>query len=59
MQMGGRMIIPIGPDLYGTGQELVQVDKVSENGGTDDFRMKTLMAVRYVPLVRSVNEQPE
>ena len=50
------MIIPIGPDLYGTGQELCQVDKVAERGGTDDFRMKGLMAVRYVPLMRPVNE---
>lgn len=50
------MIIPVGPDLYGTGQELVQVDRVAETGGMDDFRMKELMPVRFVPLVRPMNE---
>jgi len=52
LKVGGRMIIPVGPE-YGA-QELVQVErKASGNDPTRDYSYKHMMGVRYVPLVKS------
>jgi protein-L-isoaspartate(D-aspartate) O-methyltransferase len=47
---GGRIIIPVNSELWGFGQELLQVDKLEDGTVTK----KSLMAVQYVPLVKGV-----
>ena len=52
LKVGGRMVIPVGPEMGA--QELVQVDRTGE--GEDphrDYTTKHMMGVRYVPLVKS------
>jgi protein-L-isoaspartate(D-aspartate) O-methyltransferase len=48
---GGIMVIPVGPD--GGIQHLYKVERVHNNTDFDeqDFNIKALLAVRYVPLV--------
>ncbi len=46
MQVGGRLIIPVGED----DQELLQIDK-HEDGSVTELK---LLAVRYVPLVKGI-----
>lgn len=50
LKVGGRMVVPIGPD--GGNQELVQVDRTSHDTDAGAFKVTSLMGVRYVPLVR-------
>jgi len=47
LKVGGVMIIPVGPD--GGNQELLKIVRESEG---DEFLQKSLMGVRYVPLVK-------
>ena len=50
---GGRMVVPVGPE--GGVQELVQVD-VDRDGRAQS---RSLMGVRYVPLVKGVVGAPK
>lgn len=54
LKVGGRMIIPIGEDR--DSQSLVQVDKIGED--EDDFSEKSLLPVRFVPLVKGRVKRP-
>ena len=45
------MIIPIGPE--DDRQELYLIERISEGRGAEDFSVKSLMGVRYVPLVKT------
>lgn len=47
LKVGGRMVIPVGEEQ----QELVQVDRLDAGESPDCFSIKSLMGVRYVPLV--------
>ncbi|ODA68743.1 Protein-L-isoaspartate O-methyltransferase [Methyloligella halotolerans] len=47
LKVGGRMIIPIGENR--DSQSLVQVDKFGED---DEFTERSLLPVRFVPLVK-------
>lgn len=52
LKVGGRMIIPVdsATDAH---QDLLQVDRISDTGPiSDQFKITTLMGVRYVPLVK-------
>jgi protein-L-isoaspartate(D-aspartate) O-methyltransferase len=51
LELGGVMVIPIGPD--GGFQNLYKVTRVHMNDEyhKEDFHIETLMGVRYVPLV--------
>ena len=56
LKVGGRMIVPIG-DRYGT-QYLYQVDRIKKTGEiAQDFVIKRLLGVRYVPLIRGSEAQ--
>jgi len=44
---GGRLVIPVGPE--GGNQELIEVDKDKDG----DLTQRSLLGVRYVPLVKS------
>ena len=56
LAVGGRMVIPVGPD--GGYQNLYRVDRInnessgSTNFNEKDYIVKQLLGVRYVPLVR-------
>lgn len=64
LAVGGAMVIPVGPD--GGTQYLYQVDRVGNLGGVvgadddaeekgyreEDYQMRRVLGVRYVPLVR-------
>lgn len=61
--VGGVMVIPVGPD--GGTQYLYQVERVSDNGEVvgvsdeskgfqeEDYQVRRVLGVRYVPLVRT------
>lgn len=49
LKVGGRMVVPVGPD--GGNQELVQVDRTSHDTDAGAFKVTSLMGVRFVPLV--------
>ncbi|KNC50865.1 protein-L-isoaspartate O-methyltransferase [Thecamonas trahens ATCC 50062] len=51
LAIGGRLIIPVGPD--GGYQELVQVDRVD----ADSYSETVLMGVKYVPLTQTPQAQ--
>lgn len=53
LKVGGRMIIPVGEEQ----QELVQVDRLDAGETPDCFSVKSLMGVRYVPLVNGTYQQ--
>ena len=53
VQVGGRMVIPVGPEWQ---QELLIVDRKRESDADivdlkKDFEIRSLLDVRYVPLV--------
>lgn len=56
-QVGGRMVIPVGPDSFG--QEFLKIDRIKgkpsedthENVHMSDFAIEPLLGVRYVPLI--------
>lgn len=52
LAVGGRMVIPVGPD--GGYQSLYRVDRVKESKtfNENDYIVQQLLGVRYVPLVR-------
>ena len=64
LAVGGTMVIPVGPD--GGTQYLYQVERVGNRGGVvgtdddakvkgyreEDYQMRRVLGVRYVPLVR-------
>jgi len=49
---GGVMVIPVGPD--GGVQNLYKVERLRDNDdfSEHDFNIKTLLGVRYVPLIQ-------
>lgn len=57
-QVGGRMVIPVGPDSFG--QEFLKIDRIKGHPSEDinekvhmtDFTIEPLIGVRYVPLVK-------
>ena len=53
LKVGGKMLIPIGPENSDIGQVLVSVERIQvDSGDMDaDFVATDLMGVRFVPLV--------
>ena len=49
LKVGGKMIIPIGPD--GGNQVLYLVERKAEGNNEEALKVEPLMGVRYVPLV--------
>ena len=45
LAIGGRLVVPVGPDLLG--QTLVRVRRIKEN----EYREERLLAVQFVPLI--------